>query len=110
MGDSLMRRISSVVLVAILMLVDCLSIDGAAVGADVKARFDLPSEPMDRALRDFALQAGCNISFEPPLVVGLQAPAVKGEYPRNVALSLLLAGTPLRAVTVNDNKIGRAHV
>lgn len=75
------------------------------MGADVKARFDLPSEPMDRALRDFALQAGCNISFEPTLVVALHAPAVKGEYSRNVALSMLLAGTPLRAVTVTENTI-----
>ncbi len=73
------------------------------MGADVKAHFDLPSEPMDRALRDFAVQANCNISFEPSLVARLQAPAVKGEYPRDAALSLLLAGTPLRAVTVNDS-------
>ena len=100
-----MRRISSVVLVAILMVVGCLSIDGAAMGADVKARFDLPSEPMDRALRDFALQAGCNISFEPTLVVGMQAPAVKGEYSRGEALAILLTSTALKAVTVDNNTI-----
>jgi outer membrane receptor protein involved in Fe transport len=99
-----MRRISNVVSVAILMVAGCLSI-GAAVGADVKAHFDLQSEPMDRALRDFALQANCNISFEPSLVVGLQAPAVKGEYSRGEALSLLLTGTALKALTVNDNTI-----
>lgn len=75
------------------------------MGADVKAHFDLPSEPMDRALRDFAVQANCNISFEPSLVAGLEAPAVKGEYPRDAALSMLLAGTSLRAVAVNDNTI-----
>lgn len=98
-----MRWLSSVALVAILMVVGCLTVYGAAIGADAKLHFDLPAQPMDRALRDFALQAGCNISFEPTLVVGLQAPVVKGEYPRNVALSMLLAGTPLRAMTVNGN-------
>ena len=105
MGDSLVRRISSVALVAILIVVGCLGFDAAAVGADIKAHFDQPSEPMDRALRDFALQAGCNISFEPSLVARLQAPAIKGEYSRGEALSILLTGTALKTVTVNDNTI-----
>ena len=87
------------------MVAGCFGLGAAAVSADLKSHFDLPAEPMDRALRDFALQANCNISFAPSLVAGLQAPAVKGEYSRGEALSILLTGTALKAVTVNDNTI-----
>jgi len=37
---------------------------------DIKSRFDLPAEPLDKSLRDFAIQANCNISYEPSLVAG----------------------------------------
>lgn len=76
---------------------------GAAAGADLKSHFNLPAEPLERALRDLALQAKCNISFEPSLVAGLQAPAIKGEYSRAEAVAMLLSGTSLKVVTVNDN-------
>jgi hypothetical protein len=39
--------------------------------AEDKSRFDLPAEPLGKALRDFAVQANCNISYEPALVLGL---------------------------------------
>ena len=39
------------------------------------------------------------------MVVGLQAPPVKGEYSRGEALSILLTGTALKAVTVDNNTI-----
>ncbi len=100
-----MHRVSGIHLLGILIVVGCFGLGAAAVSADLKSRFDLPAESMDRALRDFALQANCNISFEPSLVAGLQAPAVKGEYSRGEALSILLAGTAFKAVTVNGNTI-----
>lgn len=100
-----MRRIPSIGVLIILFAL-CLGNNQRVEAApDLRLHFDLPSEPMDRALRDFALQANCNISFEPSLVVGLQAPPVKGEYSRSAALSILLAGTALKAVTVNGNTI-----
>jgi outer membrane receptor protein involved in Fe transport len=100
-----MRRVSGILLLAILMAADCLGLGAAAASADLKSRFDLPAESMDRALRDFALQANCNVSFEPSLVAGLQAPAVKGEYSRGEVLSILLTGTALKAVMVDSNTI-----
>lgn len=100
-----MRQVSGIVLLGILTVVSWFSLGGSAFSADLKARFDVPAEPMDRALRDFALQSNCNISFEPSLVTGLRAPAVKGEYSRSEALSILLTGTALKAVTVNSNTI-----
>jgi iron complex outermembrane recepter protein len=73
--------------------------------AEIPSRFDLPSGPMDKALRDFAVQANCNISYEPSLVAGLRAPAIKGEFTRSGALSLMLSGTKLRAVNVNEDTV-----
>jgi iron complex outermembrane receptor protein len=77
----------------------------SAVGAGVESHFDLPAESLDKALRDFALQAKCNISYEPAIVAGLRAPAINGSFTVEHALLLLLKGTKLRAINVNDNTI-----
>jgi iron complex outermembrane receptor protein len=72
---------------------------------EVKSHFDLPAESLDKALRDFAAQANCNISYEPAIVAGLQAPAIKGDFTVARVLALLVKGTRLRAVNVNENTI-----
>jgi outer membrane receptor protein involved in Fe transport len=71
-----------------------------AAAADSKSHFDLPAEPLDKALQDFAIQVHCQISYEPSLVAGLRAPPLKGEFTRADALSTLLEGTNLKAVDV----------
>jgi iron complex outermembrane receptor protein len=73
-----------------------------AAGADSKSHLDLPAEPLDKALQDFAIQAHCQISYEPSVVAGLRAPALKGEFTRADALSTLLKGTKLKAVNINE--------
>jgi outer membrane receptor protein involved in Fe transport len=75
------------------------------ISAEIKSRFDLPAESLDKALRDFAIQANCNIAYEPSIVAGLQAPPIKGEYTVGAALSLMLTGTKLRAVNVDEDTI-----
>src|SRR3984885_10905367 len=77
----------------------------SALATDIKVHFDLPSGPMDKALRDFAVQADRNISYEPSIVSGLQAPAIKGEFTVGDALTLLLKGTKLHAVDINTKTI-----
>ena len=77
----------------------------SALGSDIKLHFDLPAGPMDKALRDFAVQAGRNISYEPSIVAGLQAPAIKGDFTVGDALSFLLKGTTLRAADINTKTI-----
>lgn len=77
----------------------------SAVGSEISSHFDIRAESLDKALRDFALQAKCNISYEPTLVAGLRAPAISGEFTAGQVLSILLKGAPLRAVSVNDNTI-----
>jgi iron complex outermembrane receptor protein len=76
-----------------------------SASSGIKSHFDLPAEPLDKALRDFAAQANCNISYQPAIVAGLQAPAIKGEFTVGGVLALLLKGTRLRAVDVNENTI-----
>lgn len=73
--------------------------------ADSASRFDLPAESLDKALRDFAIQIHCQISYEPALVAGLQAPEIRGEYTPSAVLSILLKGTKLRAVNVTEDMI-----
>ncbi len=73
--------------------------------SEITSHFDLPAESLDKALRNFAAQANCNISYEPAIVAGLRAPAIKGEFTVGRALALLLKGTKLRAVNVDENTI-----
>jgi iron complex outermembrane recepter protein len=82
-----------------------LSMAASPAASAIKFHFDLPAEPLDKALRDLAVQANCNISYEPSIVAGLSAPAVKGEFTVDGALSLLLKGTSLHATNVNADTI-----
>jgi len=76
-----------------------------AAATESKSRFDIPAEDLGKALRDFAIQANCNLSYDPASVKHLQAPAIKGEYTVPDALSLILRGTHLKAVNINENTI-----
>jgi len=75
------------------------------LASNIKVHFDLPAGPMDKALRDFAVQANRNISYEPSIVAGLRAPAIKGEFTVGDALTLVLKGTKLHAVDVNAKTV-----
>jgi iron complex outermembrane recepter protein len=77
----------------------------SALASEIKLHFDLSAGPMDKALRDFAVQADRNISYEPSIVAGLQAVEIRGEFTVGDALTLLLKGTKLRAVDVNRKTI-----
>src|SRR5271170_5642923 len=81
------------------------SMAASSAGTTSKSHFDLPAEPLDKALRDLAVQANRNISYEPSIVAGLSAPAVNGDFTVEDALALLLKGTSLRAVSVNADTI-----
>jgi iron complex outermembrane receptor protein len=97
------RRATALFGICIAVLSVAVSISRAST--DLKSSFDLPAEALDKALRDFAIQAHCNISYEPSAVAGLQAPAIKGEFTPASALSMMLAGTRLQAVSVNEDTI-----
>jgi len=94
-----------IALFGICVVVLSVTISISRASTDLKSSFDLPAEALDKALRDFAIQAHCNISYEPTAVAGLQAPAIKGEFTPAGALSMMLAGTRLQAVSVNEDTI-----
>src|SRR5580704_17747570 len=73
--------------------------------AELKSRFDIPAEDLGKALRDFAVQANCNLSYDPASIKHLQAPAIKGDFTVPAALSLILRCTHLRAVQINENTV-----
>jgi iron complex outermembrane recepter protein len=100
-----MRARSWITAFSIAVVFFSITIQDSLAKSGIKARFDLPAESLDKALRDFALQANCNISYVPSAVAGLQAPAIKGEFTVSGVLSMLLTGTRLVAVNVNENTI-----
>jgi iron complex outermembrane receptor protein len=81
------------------------SVAASQAGSATKSHFDLPAEPLDKALRDLAVQANCNISYEPSIVAGLSAPAVSGDFTLKDVLSLVLKGTSLHALYVNADTV-----
>jgi len=67
--------------------------------------FDIAAQPLADALRAVGSQTNNNILFDPPLVAGRRAPALKADLTTAQALSVLLAGTGLRYKFVNERTI-----
>src|ERR1700744_3293794 len=68
--------------------------------------FDIPQQPLADALRTVGSQTNNNILFDPPLVAGRRAPALKADLTTGQALSVLLAGTGLPYKSVNERTTG----
>lgn len=62
---------------------------------DVVYAFDIPSEPLSKALHDYAAVSRRQIIFLDADVAGKIAPPLKGDYPPDQALNILLAGAGL---------------
>jgi iron complex outermembrane receptor protein len=102
------RVIAAALTLTFTLLVSPLAQPAASTGSAAhaeKAHFDIPAEDLGKALRDFAIQANCNVSYDPASVDHLKAPGLKGEFTVPDALSLILRGTHLRAVNINENTI-----
>lgn len=67
----------------------------SAAYAQASFTFDLPAQPLERALRAIASQTGSNIVFSDAAVNGRTAPAVKGEFSVGDAYRLALRGSGL---------------
>lgn len=72
---------------------------GSAAWAQVPARaqFDIPAQDLGAALRSLGVQAGREVLFDPALVDGLRAPAVRGDMTVSAAVDQLLVGQRLRS-------------
>jgi outer membrane receptor for ferric coprogen and ferric-rhodotorulic acid len=58
--------------------------------------------PLDAAINAFARGLGVLVSYDPPLVQGLQSAGLRGSYTAEAGFRALLLGTPLRAVVQAD--------
>lgn len=76
-----------------------------ATTARAQIRLDLPVQPMGQSLTAIGTLGHLNVMFDPSVVDGLQAPALKAELSADDALSRLLSGTRLHAVRVDANTI-----
>lgn len=65
--------------------------------SDIVVRFDMPSQPLDRALRQIARQTGAEIMFTPDQVAGMVPPRLIGEMTTMQAVEHLIANTGLVA-------------
>ena len=75
------------------------------VKAQAMAHFDLPPQPLADALRAVGSQTNTNILFDPPLVAGKKAPALKADLSTEQALAELLAGQDIRYQFVNESTV-----
>ncbi|MDK2769704.1 MAG: TonB-dependent receptor [Sphingomonas sp.] len=67
--------------------------------------FDMPSQDLGIALRAVAQQSGTQVIVPTELVAGLRAPALKGRYRADQAVSQLLRGSRLRVVLVGTTLV-----
>jgi iron complex outermembrane recepter protein len=69
----------------------------AGAAAAQPRTYDIPSESLSQALRDYGRQSGLQVIFTEDLVRGRIAPGVKGSFEAEAALKTLLSGTGLHA-------------
>jgi len=87
------------------ILVASLFLGFASVCAQAQVRLDLPSQPLAQALTSLGNLANLNIYFDPAVVDGHQAPALKANISIDEALTRLLAGSQLKAIRVDENTV-----
>ena len=101
MGKRSTRR---VYLLASTALVASFAVSGAsAAGSDQSYQFNIPTEPLSKALEDFGVSTSQQIIFSADLVQGQSAPQLRGRYTREAALSILLQHSDL---IVSPNESG----
>lgn len=64
--------------------------------------------PLETALKQFAAATSTSVSYEPELVRGLRSPGVSGEHSPGEALQILLGGTGLHIIAVDDGSFSLA--
>lgn len=67
--------------------------------------FNIPSQPLSRALRALADQSGVQLAYKTAVASGATAPAVRGTMTTQQALSRLLSGSNLQYSFTNANTV-----
>ncbi len=96
-GRSIRARVCLVLAVTTLLIASFGDVRSAmAEDLDRVASFDIPAQPLDKALLEFGLQAHVQIMFSPSSSTHrLRTRALKGRYTSRDALAELLEGTGL---------------
>lgn len=76
-----------------------------AAQAQAMMHFDIPAQSLADALRAVGRQSNTNILFDPVLVAGRSAPAVKANLTTDQAISRLLSGTGIHYQFVNERTV-----
>ncbi|NVO17590.1 MAG: hypothetical protein HXX10_26475 [Rhodoplanes sp.] len=75
------------------------------VAAERRIDFDIPAQPLERALSAFGATSGLQIFFEAVVASGRWSRPVKGSYDRETALRVLLEGSDLTAQVIAADTI-----
>jgi iron complex outermembrane recepter protein len=87
----------------------CLLTSPLAGHAQTTYPFDIPAQSLAESLRTVGRQTSTNVMFEPRLVKGLSAPALRTQTTIAEAIRLLLAGTDLTVVQTDASTILIQH-
>ncbi|MBS7544134.1 TonB-dependent siderophore receptor [Ancylobacter oerskovii] len=98
----LVSLMMSSALIAVPLTVTPARAQGAAVAA--RTNFDIPAQPLSRALIAFSHAAGLQLFFDAGLVRGKNSPGVRGSLTHAEALNQLLAGSGL-AYRISGNTL-----
>lgn len=82
--------------------------NNTSTGAFAPSNIDIPSQPLDAALKQLARATGISVAFDSNLATGKTAPAVKGRMKPDQALKMLLAGSGLESTIDKDNAVIKA--
>jgi iron complex outermembrane receptor protein len=75
------------------------------LAAQMRAKFDLPSQSLADSLRAIASQTNTNVLFDRELVNGHTAPAVKAELTAEQAVTRVLQGTGITVKTIDEKTV-----
>jgi len=78
--------------------------------AQATFQFDLPAQPLADSLRAVGRITHTNVLFDPPLVDGLRAPALKASLTADQAFTRLLTGTLLKGKFLDDTTVTIARI
>lgn len=91
------------VLVASALAAVAASYEAQAQQQTVQVEFNIPTQPLDKALKTFSDQSKYQVLFEEAAVAGRHAPALQGRHAPHEALERLLTGTGIK---INSARAG----
>src|SRR5882757_6857144 len=88
------------------LMVRCVAIaHETAFSAGVLLPLNIPSQPIGKALNEFARQSGIQVVFYSAFERGLTSPGLAGKYTPNQALDILLSHSGLRYEYLNKTTV-----